>query len=474
MSYFDELDKYGDRTALLQEDGLSLTYAQLAQEAGEIAAHVTPRSLVFSFCRNVIGSVCGYLGFLNAKAVPLLLDSGINEVLAQTLMDIYSPAYLYVPQELAERYPAMEHVFEKHDYVLLRTGFEKSWPLYEELGLLLATSGSTGSPKLVRQSYRNIQSNAEAIAEYLELDETERPVTTLPMNYTYGLSIINSHLLVGAQILMTTHPIVSKEFWDFMKTNGATSFGGVPYTYEMLKRVRLFRMDLPALRTMTQAGGKLSPELHREFALYAQEHGKHFIVMYGQTEATARMAWLPHDKSLEKYGSMGIAIPGGRLSLIGVDGNEIEEPEVTGELVYEGDNVTLGYAQQGADLSLGDERHGRLETGDMAKRDADGYYYIVGRKKRFLKLFGNRINLDEVDRMVKDAFEGIDCATTGTDELMQVYITDAGRRSEVEAFLLDRIHINASAMCVNVIDAIPKNEAGKVLYVQLGKEENHE
>ena len=233
-------------------------------------------------------------------------------------------------------------------------------------------------------------------------------------------------------------------------------------------------MDLPALRTMTQAGGKLSPELHREFALYAQEHGKHFIVMYGQTEATARMAWLPHDKSLEKYGSMGIAIPGGRLSLIGVDGNEIEEPEVTGELVYEGDNVTLGYAQQGADLSLGDERHGRLETGDMAKRDADGYYYIVGRKKRFLKLFGNRINLDEVDRMVKDAFEGIDCATTGTDELMQVYITDAGRRSEVEAFLLDRIHINASAMCVNVIDAIPKNEAGKVLYVQLGKEENHE
>lgn len=469
MSYFDELIQFGDRTALIQEDGLSLSYAQLAQEAEEIGAKIAPRSLAFCFCSNVIGSVCGYLGFLNKRAVPLLLDANINEVLADTLIGVYSPAWLYMPEEMAERYPDYERVYEKYGYVLLATRFEKQYELNEELGLLLATSGSTGSPKLVRQSYRNIQANAESISQYLELDETERPVTTLPMNYTYGLSIINSHLLVGATILLTTRPIVSKDFWDFMKSNEATSFGGVPYTYEMLKRVRFFRMDLPALRTMTQAGGKLAPELHKEFAQYAEEKGKHFIVMYGQTEATARMSYLPYDKSLEKYGSMGIAIPGGRFSLIGVDGSEITEPEVTGELVYEGPNVTLGYAECGEDLVKGDERHGRLETGDMAKRDADGYYYIVGRKKRFLKLFGNRINLDEIDRMVKAEFEDVDCASTGTDELMQVYITDESCKKDVEAFLLDRIHINASAISVNVVPAIPKNEAGKVLYTQLGK-----
>lgn len=471
MSYYNDLMKFGTKTALVQDDGKALTYEQLHQAAMEIAGKVEPRTLAFSFCRNRIGSVCGYIGFLNAGVVPLLLDANTNEVLAHTLIELYRPKWLYLPEDLADRYADCQRVYAGHEYVLLRTNYTENWPMYGELGLLLATSGSTGSPKLVRQSYRNIQSNAEAIAQYLELDETERPVTTLPMNYTYGLSIINSHLLVGATILLTMSPLVSKEFWDFMKKERATSFGGVPYTYEMLKRVRFFRMDLPDLRTMTQAGGKLAPELHREFATYAQEKGKHFVVMYGQTEATARMSYLPYEKSLEKYGSMGIAIPGGKFSIIDVDGQEIQEPEVTGELVYEGPNVTLGYAQCGEDLIKGDERHGRLETGDMAKRDADGYYYIVGRKKRFLKLYGNRINLDEIDRMVKAEFEGVDCATTGTDERMQVYITDAERKEQVENFIQDRIHINSQAIQVNVIKCIPKNEAGKVMYVELGKGE---
>ena len=287
------------------------------------------------------------------------------------------------------------------------------------------------------------------------------------MNYTYGLSIVNSHVLKGATILLTEHPIVSKAFWDFMKQEKATSFGGVPYTYEMLKRVKFFKMDLPDLKTFTQAGGKLSPELHKEFAEYAMEHGKHFVVMYGQTEATARMAYLPYEMALKKYGSMGVAIPGGKFSLIDVDGNAIEEPEVVGELVYEGDNVTLGYAECGQDLIKGDERQGRLETGDMAKRDADGYYFIVGRKKRFLKLFGNRINLDEIDRMVKSAFENVDCASTGTDEMMNVYITDAAYVTQVEELIAERTHINNRAFTVKVIDQIPRNEAGKTLYKDL-------
>lgn len=472
MSYFDELAKFNDKMALISEEGISLTYNELNDEVQELVKLLTPRSLMFSFCSNTIGSVCGYLGALNAKTVPYLLDAHTNEVLAKTLIDVYKPAYLYMPLELAAEYAEYEKIYEKYSYVLYKTNFKEAYPLHEDLAQLLGTSGSTGSPKLVRQSYRNIQANAESIAQYLELDDTERPVTTLPMNYTYGLSIINSHLLAGGTILLTTKPVVGKDFWDFMKANKATSFGGVPYTYEMLKRVRFFRMDLPDLRTMTQAGGKLAPELHREFAQYAEEKGKHFIVMYGQTEATARMSWLPHDKSLEKYGSMGIAIPGGRFSLIDVDGNEIEEPEVTGELVYEGPNVTLGYAVCGEDLAKGDERNGRLETGDMAKRDADGFYYIVGRKKRFLKLFGNRINLDEIDRMIKAQFEELDCASTGTDECMEVYITDASCSDAVKEFLIDRTHINASAIRIHVIDAIPKNEAGKTLYVELGKEKN--
>ncbi|MGN0394750.1 MAG: AMP-binding protein, partial [Coprococcus sp.] len=276
-----------------------------------------------------------------------------------------------------------------------------------------------------------------------------------------------SHVLAGATVLLTTSTIVSKEFWDFMKTNKATSFGGVPYTYEMLKRVRFFKMDLPDLRYMTQAGGKLAPELHKEFAEYAMNKNKKFIVMYGQTEATARMAYLPADKALAKYGSMGIAIPGGRFDLVDVNGNIITEPDIVGELVYEGDNVTLGYAECGEDLIKPDERHGRLETGDMAKMDADGFFFIVGRKKRFLKLFGNRINLDEIDRIIKKEYPDVDCASSGTDEMMNIYITDAAYTDKVAALIEERTHINNRAFQVLVIDKIPRNEAGKTLYKEL-------
>ncbi len=467
MGYYNEFGKFGDKFAAVSSEGITLTYRELEEYAKQIGQMIPARSLVFCFCKNVVGSMAGYLSFLYQRIVPLMVDAAINDVLADNLMEVYQPQYLYVPAELAEKYADMEEVHRQFDYVLLKTNYEKVYALAPELGLLLTTSGSTGSPKLVRQSYTNIQSNAEAIAEYLEIDENERPVTTLPMNYTYGLSIINSHVLKGATILLTTGSIVSREFWSFMKEQHATSFGGVPYTYEMLKKIRFFRMDLPDLKTFTQAGGKLSPELHKEFAEYAIQNGKRFVVMYGQTEATARMAYLPYEKALEKYGSMGIPIPGGRFALIDINGNEITEPETVGELVYEGDNVTLGYAECGEDLAKGDERNGRLETGDMAKRDADGYFYIVGRKKRFLKLFGNRVNLDEIDGMIKREFEGLDCASDGTDELMKVYITDEKYAKQVEELITERTHINHTAFTVVVIDKIPRNESGKTLYKDL-------
>lgn len=465
--FYSDFEKFGEKVAAKQDNGEKITYSELALVAKEIGDIVDSRSLVFSFCRNMIGSMSGYLSFLYNKIVPLMLDANINEELASELINVYKPSYLYMPEDMQEAFGKYDVVYKSYGYVLVKTNFDCKYELNEDLALLLTTSGSTGSPKLVRQSYKNIQSNAESIAKYLELTDDERPVTTLPMNYTYGLSIVNSHVLVGATMLLTTQTVVAKPFWDFVKTARATSFAGVPYTYEMLKRVRFFKMQLPDIRYFTQAGGKLSPELHKEFAEYAMNNDKHFIVMYGQTEATARMAYLPYKDALRKYGSMGIAIPGGRFTLIDANGNVVTEPGVVGELVYEGDNVTLGYAECGDDLIKGDERFGRLETGDMAQFDEEGYFFIVGRKKRFLKLFGNRINLDEIDRIVGKAFEDMDCASSGTDELMKVYITDADNVAAVESLIAEKTHINSSAFEVLVIDSIPRNEAGKVLYKDL-------
>lgn len=466
-----EFDRYRDNIAMQDEHGKAITYARLKECGEDIADNVGERCLVFAFCENSIGSVVGYTAFVNNGIVPVLLNSHMDRELLSELIIKYKPLYLWVPvsqMQDFEQYQVTERL-RIFDYVLLKTAFGVKYPLHDELCLLLTTSGSTGSPKFVRQSYANVLSNAKSIVEYLGLDESERPITTLPMNYTYGLSIINSHFLVGADLLLTDKGLMQKEFWDFFKEAGATSFGGVPYTYEILDRLRFYRMALPSLRYSTQAGGKLTPELHKKFAENAQEKGTKFIVMYGQCEATARMGYLPAEKSLEKCGSMGIAIPGGKFHLIDVNGQDVTEPHVTGELVYEGANVTLGYAECGEDLVKGDERGGILQTGDMAQFDEDGYYYIVGRKKRFLKIYGNRVNLDEIDRLVKAHFDNIDCASSGVDDHMYLFVTQEAIAEDVKNFVVTKTGLNSAAFKAVVIDEIPKNDAGKTLYKELAQ-----
>ena len=463
-----DFGKFGQSTALIDENGNTMTYCELNDESKRLSDVVGDRCLVFSLCRNEIGSVLGYASFMNNSIVPVMLNSHLETTLLENLLLTYQPVYIWLPKDQNEQFANMQVVYEAYDYVLVKTDYKQNYPLYNELGLLITTSGSTGSPKLVRQSYVNVLDNAQAIAEYLKLDKTERPITTLPMNYVYGLSIINSHFLVGATILLTDKGLMQKEFWTFFKELKATSFGGVPYTYEMLDKLRFYRMNLPSLRTMTQAGGKLTPELHEKFANYAKQHGKDFVVMYGAAEATSRMGYLPPEKALDKIGSMGIPIPRGIYHLIDADGKEITEPRTTGELIYEGKNVTLGYAERGEDLILGDERHGRLETGDMAQFDEDGFYYIVGRKKRFLKIYGNRVNLDEVDRLIKGEF-AIEVASAGIDDHMYIFVTDEKTADPVREFIIDKTKLNPAAFQVIVIDEIPKNDSGKTLYKELTK-----
>lgn len=469
MAFYNELNKYGDKIALIGEEGTIITYQELENLSNDLGKIVPKREFVFVLCENIPGSVGGYVSFLAQNIVPLLLSAEINRDLLENLFSIYQPSYLYVPERISQEFDGTKILYKKYGYCLLyRKDIEKV-RLNPDLALLLTTSGSTGSPKLVRQSYINIQENAKSIASYLHLDASERPITTLPMNYTYGLSIINSHLLVGATILMTEQTLVNRNFWNFFREQEATSFGGVPYTYEILKKLKFFNMELPSLKTFTQAGGKLSPALHQEFAEYAKEKGKNFVVMYGQTEATARMGYLPPEYALEKKGSMGIAIPGGKLWLKDIEGNEIIEEDIIGELVYEGKNVTLGYAESRKDLQKGDERYGILETGDMAKRDKDGFFYIVGRKKRFLKIYGNRVNLDEIERMIQAEYIDMDCACTGIDDKLYVFITSQleEKREEVRHFLSHRTGLNLVAFVVKSISAIPKSDAGKTLYIKL-------
>ena len=456
---------YKNSCLVLTDLGESLTYGDIAAIGKKLHSIIKHRCLVFCLCQNTIGSLIGYISFISNRVVPVMLDSSLDKDMLNDLIQNYTPEYLWLPNERIQEFFDAQVVFSASNYSLIKLENDKSGKLNDRLALLLTTSGSTGSPKFVRISYENLEANANSIAKYLSIDEFERPITTLPMNYTFGLSIINSHLIKGATILLTTKSLMEKEFWSFLKNQNATSLSGVPYTYEILKKLSFFRMDLPSLKTLTQAGGKLNSNLNMEFAEFCKNTEKRFFVMYGQAEATARMSYLPNEYALSKLGSIGIAIPGGKFSLIDENGALINEPEVTGELVYEGSNVSLGYAECKDDLDRGNENNGKLHTGDLAKRDSDNFYYIVGRKKRFLKLFGNRVNLDETERLVKNLI--LDCACTGFDDRLVVYITEVGREEEINQYLSSKMLIHRSAIIVRHLDSIPKNSWGKTIYTDL-------
>lgn len=465
MKFNNLLLSFSNNIGVISEQGKRHKYSDIYNFSNLIYSKINHRCLVFCLCKNHFESLCGYISFVSNRVVPLLLDDSLDKELLMNLVNNYRPEYLWIPKFRLGEFQKTHLIFEAQDYVLIKLIFDEYYQLNDGLALLLTTSGSTGSPKLVRISYKNIDSNASSIAEYLSISESDRPITTLPMNYSFGLSIINSHLLKGATILLTSKSIIEKDFWSFLRNEKATTLSGVPYTYEILKKLRFFRMDTPSLVTLTQAGGKLNNELIKEFADFCHSMNKQFFVMYGQTEATARMSYLPCDYTLSKLGSMGIAIPGGEFSIIDEKGLLIEDSEVVGELVYKGENVSLGYAECGEDLQKGDENKGVLYTGDLAKRDGDNFYYIVGRKKRFIKIFGNRVNLDETERLLKNIIS--DCACVGIDDHLIIYITDYSKEQEVREYLLKKIGLNLIAFSIKHIDTIPKNTSGKTIYSNL-------
>lgn len=454
---FLEIDrKERQRIAAIDDSGRSITYGDICDFSLEFAKHLPKRSLIFLLAENHIGSLLGYTAALNNRIVPLIISAATEEGLYNHLYELYQPEYLWMPESKAE---GRDVLFSAWEYCLVKTGNQPT-TMYKELSLLLPTSGSTGSPKLVRHSYRNIEANADNVRRLFKLDGTEKAMAILPMHYTMGLSVIASHLLAGATLLLSGRSLLDKGFWATLKE--ATSFTGVPYSYEILTKMRFTRMDLPNLKVITQGGGKLTEAMWNTLAEYARDKGKQFIATYGQSECTARMAYLPAEMALDKVCSIGIAEPGGQLSIVDDNGNETFEGEAQGEMVYRGENVTLGYATCREDLMKGDENYGVMHTGDLARRDSDGCYFIIGRLKRFLKIFGLRIGLDEVERMIKEDYK-TDCYCKGNDEKLIVLVTDPKLQNVLPAFIEEKTHLFHQKIEVQVVDQILRNEAGKVI-----------
>lgn len=464
-NFWSNLKLFADNVALIDTaNKQTLTYKRLDDESDFISDKIklSHKGLTFLFTTNNLESVVLYIALLKSGSAVLLLDEKLNEEIRNSLINNYKPDFII---SVSPKAPAgYSDYFDYHSLHLFEREERQSREIFPDLAVLLSTSGTTGSPKLVKLSYKNIQSNADSIAEYLNIDENERPITALPFNYSFGLSIINSHLLKGSAIILTEKTVFFRDFWNLFNEYKCTSFAGVPYTYTMLKRIGFEKIALPSLRYFTQAGGKLSEEFIRFFNDYAAKSNKKFFVMYGQTEATARITYVPYDKLSGKIGSIGISIPGGKLNIMN-DGVEVSRPKEVGEIVYKGDNVMLGYAETLSDLSKGDELNGVLFTGDLGYKDEDGFFYVTGRMKRFIKIFGLRINLDEVQKMIENHFK-ISAACTGKDDLLQILVHSDDHLTEIKVKeeVMKMYQLNFKSLIVKSANQIPTNTNGKYDY----------
>lgn len=477
MAFYETNNEYLSNIMLITDTGRSWSYREVCHLQDQMLSRLPPRSIVLMLCRNDAECIAAYLGILRKNSVPLLLDEDSDPEALENLIRIYHPNAIFTPVKRAGEFIGLgrdaelsaSRMWESSCHVLLKLQ-DTPVPVHPDLGLLLSTSGSTGSPKLVRLSYHNLESNAQSIAAYLNISDRERPVTNLPMEYTYGLSVINSHVACGATLLVTDRTLFDLKFWEFIRQEHASSLAGVPYTYKILKRLRLQDMDLPSLHTLTQAGGRLMPDDQRFYAKWTARKGIHFYVMYGQTEATARISYLPWEWCAQKIGSIGIPVPGGHLELIDSDGHPVQEARKEGNLVYYGANVSMGYATSAEDLLKGDENHGRLVTGDLALKDKEGFFYITGRKKRFLKVFGKRVSLDMLEQMLNTRWKNYECVCTGRDDCVTVFVEaaeDPGLCEQIQRFLSQKTGIHISAFHIRCMKQIPRNPSGKIQYKRL-------
>jgi acyl-CoA synthetase (AMP-forming)/AMP-acid ligase II len=434
----EQLAAHGPRFAVATE-ALQLTYCDLADRVDAATAEFgEQRRLVLLETRNDLTTLVRYLGALAGHHVVLPVPAGRDYA---AMVNAYDPDVIVDGSGMHERRHGSSH------------------PLHNDLALLLSTSGSTGSPKLVRLSHTNLTANAGAIADYLDIRQTDRAATSLPMSYCYGLSVIHSHLLRGAGIILTDRSVVDNEFWKVFRRHRGTTFAGVPYTFELLERVGFAAMDIPDLRYVTQAGGRMPPERVRRFAALGHAMGWQLFMMYGATEATARMAYLPPELAISRASSIGLPIPGGSFEIEPLDG--WTEAGV-GELVYRGPNVMMGYAHARADLALG-KTVDTLRTGDVARRGPDGLYEVIGRSSRFVKLYGLRIDLQRLEAALRD--RGVTAFCTGDDDrVVVVAATSRHDGNQVQRIAATAAGLPPSAIRVVTVAELPMLSSGKPDY----------
>tara|TARA_Y100000590_G_C15712527_1_gene1010777 strand:+ start:1097 stop:2449 length:1353 start_codon:yes stop_codon:yes gene_type:complete len=438
-----------NKSSFILDDNEKYSYLDLQTDFTKFEKLKLSSGLIINICDNEFGFLSGYISFLNLRFSQLLIDNDISEKYLLNIIKIYKPKYIFAPKQKSI-FLEKRIIFENKNYKLYELNY-KLYPIHKNIALLISTSGSTGSKKFVKLSFNNILDNTKNICKYLKITKFDSTITTMSPAYSYGLSIINSHLFKNAKIVLTKKKIVEKKFWEIFKKNNITNFNGVPFLYEILLKLGLNVFNTKSLKFFTSAGGMIDNNKLEKIIEFCEKKNFLFFSMYGQTEASPRISYIEYPKNKKKLGSIGKPIPGGKLSI------------KKKELIYKGKNIFCGYSENNQDLSK-IKNYKYLSTGDLGFKKK-GFFYLTGRKKRIIKIFGYRISLDELENEILNS--GHRCALKGADEKLIVIYEKKNSMKWILNYLIKQNKIPKGKIIFKNVKKIPMTSNNKINYNKL-------
>ena len=470
MKLFNNLYKFGKKNAIISKNS-EISYLELDNFSKKYNIFNT-HSLVLLINDNSIESVMLYVLLMKSKNVSLMLiENNTNEKSISEILKIYHHDYIILPRT---KFKYINNKF----YSLLDIGhfsiFKKHSNKIKKINsnnkLMLTTSGSLGSSKFVSLSIENLKFNSKQIIEYLKIKKNDNIITTMPMSYSYMLSIINTHLEKGSTIYINQNSIFQREFWNYFRKKKINSFSGVPYHFQILEKNNFKFLKTNYLKYITCAGGKLDERIIKKIDNFCFKNKVKFYSMYGQTEASPRISYLPYRYLKKKPSSIGKGLKGTKIWLEDKDGKKIKIANKIGELVCAGKNIFNGYCNTRKDLSKKIKKNKILKTGDLAYYDKEKFFFICGRKSRIAKVFGIRINLDELEKKLSKEYVKVICKFE--DNKIYLFTSKKINKKKLMKIAEKITMLNSNVFKIITLNRFPMTNSGKIKYSSLNTDEN--
>jgi len=468
MGLFIYFKKIKKKNAIIDQEYSNLSYKEVLTQTDKIKKKIKKRSLILIISENSIGSLLAYIFCIINDQVAIIIDSKTSKQNIIKIFKNYQPNFVFLSNKKKNIFKKI--CLEKYiffDQILMKNKKITKKKLNKNLSLLLSTSGSMGSIKFVKLSKTNLKHNTNSIIDYLKISDKDCSITNLPTSYSYMLSIINTHLEVGASIVISKYSLIEKNFWKIFKNNKITSFNGVPYSYEILLRIGLKKLKIDTLRYLTHAGGKIENNRLSKIIKFCKKNNLKFFSMYGQTEASPRISYLEPEFSKKKIGSIGRGIPGNKIYIVNNSGEKILKPNVEGEIICEGKNVFMGYSKNCDDLETPNKENYKLKTGDLGFFDKDGFFYVTSRINKIAKIFGNRIDLGALENLM--SLKGYKTACLSNNNKIFIFIEKKYNKKILINVISKITNLNVSSFELIKLKYFPRTSNNKISYNDLKK-----